>query len=104
MFHVNRIGMPIDSYIGMPIFLRIMTYDELLEHYGTQKAAGEALGAFGDGEAVKQSSVAEWKDKGIPTPRQAQYELLTNGQLKAERAANGVLNTDEAATGIARAI
>lgn len=64
-----------------------MTYDELIHYYGTQKAAGEALGAFGPGEAVKQSSVAEWKEKGIPAPRQAQYELLTDGALKAERVA-----------------
>lgn len=64
-----------------------MKYDELIDFYGTQKAAGEALGAFGPDEAVKQSSVAEWKEKGIPAPRQAQYELLTAGHLKAERVA-----------------
>lgn len=62
-----------------------MTYEQLLDYYGTQKAAGEALGAFGPGEAVKQSSVAEWKEKGIPAPRQAQYEILTRGELKADR-------------------
>lgn len=63
-----------------------MTYDDLIQHYGTQKAAGEALKAFGEDEAVKQSSVAEWKEKGIPAPRQAQYEVLTDGALKADRA------------------
>jgi hypothetical protein len=62
-----------------------MTYDDLIHYYGTQKAAGEALGAFGPDEAVKQSSVAEWKEKGIPAPRQAQYEVITNGDLRAER-------------------
>lgn len=62
-----------------------MTHDELIDFYGTQKAAGEALGAFGKGEAVKQSSVAEWKEKGIPAPRQAQFEILTDGRLKADR-------------------
>lgn len=87
MFPVERIGMPIDRNIGMPIFCRPMTYEDLIAHYGTQKAAGEALGAFGAGEAVKQSSVAEWKEKGIPAPRQAQYEILTNGALRAERVA-----------------
>ena len=55
-----------------------MTYDELIEFYGTQKAAAEALG-------LSQPSLSEWKDKGIPPPRQAQYELLTKGKLKAER-------------------
>lgn len=86
MFPVKRIGKPIDIEIGIPIILGV-TYDQLIEHYGTQKAAGEALGAFGADEAVKQSSVAEWKEKGIPAPRQAQFELLTKGRLKAERVA-----------------
>lgn len=62
-----------------------MTYEQLIAHYGTQKAAGAALRAFGPNEAVNQSSVAEWKEKGIPAPRQAQYELLTRGRLKADR-------------------
>lgn len=84
---MKRIGMPIDTNIGMPIFCRPMTYEELVGHYGTQKAAGEALAAFGPDEAVKQSSVAEWKEKGIPAPRQAQYEILTGGKLKADRIA-----------------
>lgn len=64
-----------------------MTYDELIDHYGSQKAAGDALKAFGPDQGVAQSSVAEWKEKGVPTPRQAQYELLTEGKLKAERVA-----------------
>lgn len=62
-----------------------MTFDELIGHYGTQRAAGEALGGLGD--KVNQSSVAEWKEKGIPPARQAQYEILTKGKLKAERVA-----------------
>lgn len=61
-----------------------MTYTDLLSYYHTQKAAGEALKAL-DGEGVAQSTVAEWKDKGIPPPRQAQYEIVTNGRLKADR-------------------
>ena len=54
-----------------------MTYDELIAHYGTQLAAAKALG-------LKQPSVANWK-AGIPIGRQAQYELATNGALKADR-------------------
>lgn len=54
-----------------------MTYEDLIEHYGTQKAAAEALG-------LAQPSLDGWK-KGIPPPRQAQYELLTEGKLKADR-------------------
>lgn len=64
-----------------------MTFDQLIEHFGTQKAAGEALGYFGPDEKVSQASVAEWKEKGVPAPRQAQYEILTRGKLKAERVA-----------------
>lgn len=55
-----------------------MTYRELIEHFGTQAAAARALG-------IKPPSVDEWKEKGIPLPRQAQYELITNGKLKADR-------------------
>lgn len=61
-----------------------MTHDQLIEHYETQAAAGEALKAF-DGVGVAQSTVAGWKETGIPAPRQAQYEILTAGELKAER-------------------
>lgn len=56
-----------------------MTYDQLIAHYGTQKAAAEALG-------LSQPSLCEWRDNDlIPHPRQAQYELLTKGKLRAER-------------------
>lgn len=61
-----------------------MTYDDLISHYGTQTAAGEALKQI-DGEGVAQSTVAGWKVDGIPPPRQAQYELITRGRLKADR-------------------
>ena len=55
-----------------------MTYADLIAHYGSQAAAARAIG-------IKPPSVAEWKDDGIPLPRQAQYELVTDGALKAER-------------------
>jgi len=55
-----------------------MTYTELIQHYGSQAAAARALD-------IKPPSVAEWKEEGIPLPRQAQYELLTGGALKADR-------------------
>ncbi len=55
-----------------------MTYGDLIEHSGSQAAAARALG-------LKPPSVCEWQDKGIPLPRQAQYELLTDGKLKADR-------------------
>lgn len=54
-----------------------MEFTELIDFYGTQVKAAKALG-------LSQSSVAEWKEKGIPAGRQAQYELLTGGALKAD--------------------
>lgn len=61
-----------------------MTYEQLIKHYGTQTAAGEALKQI-DGKGVAQSTVAGWKEDGIPAPRQAQYEVVTRGRLKADR-------------------
>ena len=65
-----------------------MTFDQLLAHYGTQKKAAAALAAFGDGKGgngLAQSSISEWGERGIPPARQAQYEILTKGKLKADR-------------------
>jgi len=55
-----------------------MTYQQLIEHYGSQASAARAIN-------IKPPSVCEWKDKGIPLPRQAQYEIDTGGKLKAAR-------------------
>lgn len=57
-----------------------MTYQELIQHYGSQAAAARAI-------SIKPPSLAEWKEKGIPLPRQAQYELDSAGVLKADRPA-----------------
>ena len=57
-----------------------MTFKELVEHFGSQAAAARALG-------LKPPSVSEWRRGGVPLPRQAQYEILTGGALKAERLA-----------------
>lgn len=65
-----------------------MTFDQLIGYFGTQKAAGAALAELGEGvngDGLSQGSVAEWKEKGIPGPRQAQYEIITRGRLKADR-------------------
>jgi hypothetical protein len=71
------IGMPIDKQYR-DADNGFMTYAELMDFFKTQKAAAEAIG-------LKQPSVAEWKESGIPEPRQAQYELVTHGKLKADR-------------------
>ena len=54
-----------------------MTFDELMDLYGTQTKAGDALG-------VAQTTVADWKKFGIPLPRQYQIQVLTGGVLKAD--------------------
>lgn len=89
MLGASRIGMPI-AKTSVCRYSRAVTYDQLIAYYGTQKAAGDALKVF-DGVGVTQPSVAEWKEKGIPAPRQAQYELLTRGDLVADRVAEGEL-------------
>ncbi len=53
-----------------------MTYDQLINHFGTQVAVAAALG-------IKQPSVAEWK-KSIPPLRQMQIQLVTGGVLQAD--------------------
>ncbi len=57
-----------------------MTYNDLLQHFGSQGAIARAIG-------LSQPSVWEWQEKGVPLPRQAQFELITDGALKAERPA-----------------
>ena len=54
-----------------------MTFDQLIEHFGTQQKTADALG-------VKQPTVCGWQDNGIPLGRQYQIQLLTAGRLKAE--------------------
>lgn len=61
-----------------------MTYEQLVNHYGTQAAVGEAIRLL-EGKPLAQSTVAGWKEEGVPPPRQAQYEVITRGKLKADR-------------------
>lgn len=53
-----------------------MLTSDVVTHFGTQVAVGEALG-------INQSSVAEWGDYP-PELRQLQIEAITRGKLKAE--------------------
>ncbi len=71
-------GIPLTSNIDMPI-IGAMTFQELIEHFGTQTATAQALG-------IHQSSVSEWQQKGIPVPRQYQIQVLTGGKLQADPA------------------
>ena len=75
----NRIGLAIDM-VNRNSDNIAMTYDQLVAHYGSQVKAAQALG-------LAQSSVAEWKNTGIPDLRQLQYEIDSRGKLKADPAA-----------------
>ena len=48
----------------------------VIEHYGSQHKAAEALG-------LSQPSIANWKDRPPPL-RQLQIEAATDGALKAD--------------------
>ncbi len=57
--------------------MRLMTYDDLIEHFETQVAAAAFLG-------INQSNLSDWKRKeGIPPIRQLKIEAMTDGKLKA---------------------
>jgi len=55
-----------------------MTYDDLIAHYGTPAAAAAARG-------IDRQRVHGWKKRDrIPTDDQIEYELVTEGALKAD--------------------
>lgn len=54
-----------------------MRLADLVQHYGNQTAAGDALG-------VSQSTISGWEERGIPHLRQLQIEVLTCGALMAD--------------------
>ncbi|WP_159445536.1 Cro/CI family transcriptional regulator [Rhizobacter sp. OV335] len=54
-----------------------MNYADILDHFGTQVAAAQAL-------KINQSNLSDWKGRGsIPPLRQLELEALTAGKLKA---------------------
>ena len=54
-----------------------MTPEQVITHYKTQQAAGEAVG-------VSQSAVSAWLRRGlVPELQQLRYQLLTKGTLVA---------------------
>ena len=54
----------------------VMTYVELINHFGSQTAAARAFG-------IQPPSVAEWETRGVPEKRQLEAEQITGGTLKA---------------------
>jgi len=61
----------------MCIYNVCMTYDDLIQHYGTEAEAARA-------RDVPRQTVHRWKNRTIPLDQQVAYELLTEGKLKAE--------------------
>ena len=56
-----------------------MNYTDIINFYGNQTAAGAAVG-------LAQCSISIWRKAGaIPINYQCQYEIITNGKLKACR-------------------
>ncbi len=55
-----------------------MTYKQLVLFYGTPSEAARRLG-------VTRAAVNVWRNKGIPTGRQAYIQILTHGKLLADR-------------------
>ena len=55
-----------------------MTFDEVIDYYGNQTKACEAIG-------LSRASFSEWRKKGyIPLLSQIRFEQLTNGALQAD--------------------
>lgn len=55
-----------------------MKFDSLIDHFGSQVAAADALG-------VTQPTLSNWKKRGqIPHIQQLRIELVTKGKLKAK--------------------
>jgi hypothetical protein len=55
-----------------------MDYPKLIKHFGTEAEAVRALG-------IPQTTINAWADSGIPSWRQYQIEVLTNGKLRASK-------------------
>lgn len=53
-----------------------MTYDEVIEHFGTQQKLGAALG-------IAQPTISSW-GRVIPDHYQYQLEIITAGALRVE--------------------
>lgn len=54
-----------------------MNFDQVIEHFGSQVAAADAIG-------VTQPTLSNWKKRGnIPQLQQLRIQHITKGKLKA---------------------
>lgn len=65
-----------------------MTYQEAIEHFGTQVRMGEALG-------IAQPTISQW-DRVIPKAYQYQIEVITGGKLLVDPEYRGPANGQSA--------
>ena len=56
-----------------------MTFQDLVDHYGSQKQVAEALG-------ISKQLASYWKRVGIPIGRQYEIQILTGGKFRADPA------------------
>jgi transcriptional repressor of cell division inhibition gene dicB len=66
-----------------------MTFQELVDHFGSPRQVQEALG-------ISKQLAAYWKRAGIPLGRQYEIQVLTGGKFRADPA-HRVSQPDKAA-------
>lgn len=59
-----------------------MNYEHLVKHFGGPTKAAEALGL------EDRRAVGTWKGRRIPSKWQIKAEVISNGELKADREAH----------------
>ncbi len=59
-----------------------MTYEQLVEHFGTPELARRALCAS-RGYQITRQALTYWKRTGVPRGVQAEFQILTGGKLQA---------------------
>jgi hypothetical protein len=66
-----------------------MKFQDLVDHFGTQRKVAEALG-------ISKQLASYWKRAGIPIGRQYEIQVLTGGKFRADPA-RGVSQQEHAA-------
>lgn len=54
-----------------------MTFQDLVDHYGSQQKVAEALG-------ISKQLASYWKKAGVPIGRQYEIQILTGGKFRAD--------------------
>lgn len=57
------------------VILEAMTFDQVIEFYGSQANLARAIGCT-------RQNIARWRHDGVPLVRQYQIEEITGGELK----------------------